>query len=134
VSANEKVAATFHGEDLPIGTPVTYWPGLREGDGIKSVTRSNVWELGDGCPIVMVRGYAGGIALTHIEPRELDHEDHDLAREQSLRDHITDLLGDVDHFPGCKSDPDCDCDICACTCLIGRIKAALNAEQMGGAA
>lgn len=121
MGANEKVAATFHGLDLPIGTPVTYWLGLREGDGIKSVTRSNVWELG-GTSVVMVRGAAGGIALTHIELRELDDEDHELAREQSLRDHITDLLGDIDHFLPCNGDE--------CTCLLGRLKWAVSAKQV----
>lgn len=121
MSANTKVAATFHGSELPIGTPVTYWPGLREGDGIKSVTRSNVWELG-GTPVVMVRGAAGGIALTHIETRELDDTDRDLARQQELRDHITDLLGDVDHFTPCAGDD--------CNCLLGRLRWALNAEEV----
>lgn len=54
--------------NLPIGTPVRYWPGLREGDGIESVTRSEVWTLGGHTPVVMVEGYAGGIALTHVRP------------------------------------------------------------------
>jgi hypothetical protein len=124
MGANEKVAA-YLGEALPIGTPVTYWPGLREGDGIKSVTRSNVWDLG-GTPVVMVRGYAGGIALTHIALRELDDEDNELAREQSLRDHVTDLLGDVNHFPPCTGDE--------CGCLLGRLRWAVSAEQIGGPA
>lgn len=51
---------------IPVGTPVQYWPGLREGDGIESVTRSEVWMLGGHTPVVMVEGYAGGIALTHV--------------------------------------------------------------------
>lgn len=54
--------------DLPIGTPITYWPGFREGPGIPSFTRSNAWPLG-GTPVVLVHGQAGGIALTHIERR-----------------------------------------------------------------
>jgi hypothetical protein len=129
VSANDKVAATFHGTGWTIGTPVTYWPGLREGDGIKSVTRSNVWDLG-GRPVVMVRGAAGGIALTHIEPRELDDEDRELAREQSLRDHITDLLGDVEHFTGCHRYVEGDG---TCTCLLGRLNWAVTAEELPSA-
>jgi hypothetical protein len=75
MSVNEKVA-DYLGEALPIGTPVTYWLGFREGDGIKSVTRSNVWDV-CGTPVVMVRGAAGGIALTHIERRELDDTDRE---------------------------------------------------------
>lgn len=124
MSVDEKVA-DYLGEALPIGTPVTYWPGLREGNGIKSVTRSNVWDLG-GTPVVMVRGAAGGIALTHIALRELDDEDHELAREQSLRDHVTDLLGDVDHFAPCTGDE--------CACLLGRLRWAVTAQQVGGTA
>lgn len=53
---------------LPIGTPVTYWPGVHEGPGIESFTRSNIWHVG-GHPVVLVQGRAGGIALTHIARR-----------------------------------------------------------------
>ena len=52
----------------PIGTHVLYWPGVREGEGRKSVTRSAAWLLGGHSPVVMVEGYAGGIALTHVMP------------------------------------------------------------------
>lgn len=117
MNVDEKVAA-YLGEALPIGTPVTYWPGLREGDGIKSVTRSNVWDV-CGTPVVMVRGAAGGIALTHIERRDVTPDEE---RQDALRAHVADLLTDVDHFDGCKFDPDCDCDTCACTCLLSRIR------------
>ena len=51
---------------LPGGTRVRYWPGAREGEGIESRTRSEVWTLGGHTPVVMVEGYAGGIALTHV--------------------------------------------------------------------
>lgn len=124
MSIDEKVA-DYLGEALPIGTPVTYWPGLREGNGIKSVTRSNVWDV-CGTPVVMVRGAAGGIALTHIQQRELDDTDHELAREQSLRDHISDLLGDVDHFTGCHRYVEGDG---TCTCLVGRLASAIETGQ-----
>lgn len=50
--------------------------------------------------------------------------------EQALRAHVADLLTDVDHFDGCKANPDCDCDFCVCTCLIGRLHWAINAEQV----
>lgn len=52
---------------IPIGTKVRYWPGAREGEGRLSKTRSRVWLLGHGAPVVKVDGYTGGIALTHIE-------------------------------------------------------------------
>jgi hypothetical protein len=51
----------------PIGTPVRYWPGVRDGEGRESVTRSPAWALLSGQAIVCVEGYAGGIALTHVE-------------------------------------------------------------------
>ena len=43
-----------------------HWPGLREGDGRESVTRSEAWLMGGHTPVVMVEGYAGGIALSHV--------------------------------------------------------------------
>jgi hypothetical protein len=53
-------------EVCPIGTPVLYWPGERLGEARKSVTRSTAWLLGGHTPVVMVKGYAGGIALSHV--------------------------------------------------------------------
>lgn len=50
----------------PVGSPVYYWPGAREGEPRKSVTRSEAWLLGGHTPVVMVEGYAGGIALSHV--------------------------------------------------------------------
>lgn len=52
--------------EMPIGTPVRYWPGFREGAGRESLTRTPVW-LVSGTPCVSVEGYSGGIALAHIE-------------------------------------------------------------------
>lgn len=53
-------------EICPIGTPVLYWPGERTGEGRKSKTRSEAWLLGGHTPVVMVEGYPGGIALSHV--------------------------------------------------------------------
>ena len=50
-----------------VGTPVRYWPVFRTGEGHRSVTRSEAWLLGGHSPVVMVDGYAGGIALTHVD-------------------------------------------------------------------
>lgn len=55
--------------DLPIGTPVHAYPGTRDAEPFATVTRSEVWQLGDGTPVVAVDGLAGGIALTHIDVR-----------------------------------------------------------------
>ncbi|WP_300680721.1 hypothetical protein [Nocardioides sp.] len=51
---------------VPIGTPVLFWPGAREGEGRESKTRSEAWMLGGHTPAVMVEGYPGGIALSHV--------------------------------------------------------------------
>lgn len=53
---------------LPVGTPVTFWPGEIKGPGRKGRIRSEVWTVG-GQPVVKVDGYPGGIALTHIKVR-----------------------------------------------------------------
>jgi len=58
--------ARLWNELYPQGTRVRYWPLLGEGDGKASRTRSEAWVV-CGSAVVMVDGYAGGIALTHIE-------------------------------------------------------------------
>ena len=55
-------------ELFPLGTPVIYWAGAREGEGVVSTTRSPAWLMGEHTPVVKVEGYAGGIALTHVCP------------------------------------------------------------------
>ncbi|MEU2453865.1 hypothetical protein ABZ605_27780 [Streptomyces sp. NPDC012765] len=60
----------------PVGTPVTAYPLTRPDDDhtgwpaerLETRTRSVAWNLGHGAPVVMVDGYAGGIALTHVDP------------------------------------------------------------------
>jgi hypothetical protein len=55
--------------DHPAGTPVTYWPGAREGDGRQGVTRSAARVIcGSAC--VWIEGVPAGMALTHVEVRE----------------------------------------------------------------
>lgn len=51
----------------PVGTPVRYWPGIRAGDGRESRTRTPAWLVGGHSPCVSVKGYPGGIALTHVK-------------------------------------------------------------------
>lgn len=50
----------------PVGTPVRFWPGVREGEGRPSRTRSVAWAPGH-TPMVLVDGYTGGICLSHVE-------------------------------------------------------------------
>jgi len=53
-------------EVCPVGSPVYYWPGVREGEPRKGATRSEAWLLGGHSPVVLVDGYAGAIALSHV--------------------------------------------------------------------
>lgn len=50
----------------PIGTPVTYWTGVREGNGRYAITRSEARIVG-GQPVVWVTGESSCIALTHVD-------------------------------------------------------------------
>jgi len=50
----------------PVGTPVRFWPGAREGEGRISKTRTPAWLMSSAV-VVSVEGYPGGIALSHIE-------------------------------------------------------------------
>lgn len=53
--------------DLPVGTRVLAFGGTRDARAVITVTRSEVWRLGHGVPVVKVAGIDGGIALSHIE-------------------------------------------------------------------
>jgi hypothetical protein len=54
----------------PVGTPVHAWPIHRGDPPMITRTRTPAWTLGHGAAVVSVEGYAGGISLTHIEPRD----------------------------------------------------------------
>ena len=59
--------------DNPVGTPVVFWPGSRNGDGIKGVTRTPAWTIGGHTAVVSVEGYAGGIYLGHVKVMTDNH-------------------------------------------------------------
>jgi hypothetical protein len=52
--------------DIPAGTPVLAFPATRDDRALVTRTRSEVWRAGS-FDLVSVEGYAGGIALSHIE-------------------------------------------------------------------
>jgi hypothetical protein len=56
----------------PVGTPVRYWKGVREGEGRISRTRTPAQMLSGHTAIVWLEGVSGGIALTHVEPLPAD--------------------------------------------------------------
>lgn len=57
-------------EAHPVGTPVTFWPGAKQGEGRPATVSSAAWMLGGHTAVVKLEGYAGCVALTHIERRE----------------------------------------------------------------
>jgi len=74
VRRSEEMTAEQWNSLVPVGTPVVAYPGVRPDDfpgvdltRLDTVTRSRAWELGHGQPVVSVEGYAGGIALTHVD-------------------------------------------------------------------
>lgn len=54
----------------PVGTPVHAYPGARWDEPLRTTTRAPAWRLGHGDSVVSVNGHAGGIALTHVDPRD----------------------------------------------------------------
>lgn len=52
----------------PAGTPVTLTTD--DGDQIKTITRSEAWELGSGHSVVKVEGRSGGMALSRVQPTD----------------------------------------------------------------
>jgi hypothetical protein len=57
--------ADWFNDSHPIGTSVTYFPGVLEGEAREGQTRSEAWVVGDE-PVVAITGYAGGIHLGHV--------------------------------------------------------------------
>jgi hypothetical protein len=62
----ERIADAFN-EAHPLGTPVRYWTGIRQGDGQTAVTRTPAQVLGDHTAVVWVTGESSCIALTHVD-------------------------------------------------------------------
>lgn len=103
--------------EIPVGTPVRYWPGAREGKGRESVTRSDVWSLGGHTPVVLVEGYAGGIALTHVE---IIH----LTCESCGDDFPADELG-----CGCDGHTRCQSCLIECPACLADLKDSMRSER-----
>lgn len=82
-----------HHDPLTPGTPVLAWPGSRESSPLVTRTRSEVWALPSGDRVVMVEGYAGGIALTHVDALPAARRP---APDAGLRERVAYLLWQVD--------------------------------------
>jgi hypothetical protein len=53
---------------FPVGTPVRYWSGVREGEGVASRTRTLAEVLGGHTAVVWLEAGGGAVALSHVEP------------------------------------------------------------------
>lgn len=50
----------------PVGTAFRYYPTAGLTDFVETETRSECWELGDGHPVVLIKGRAGGVSIHHL--------------------------------------------------------------------
>lgn len=50
----------------PLGAPVRYWTGFREGEGQAGTVRAAAQVFGGHTAVIWVEGEAGAIALTHV--------------------------------------------------------------------
>jgi hypothetical protein len=53
--------------EMPVGTPVRFYPVAGEMKSRDTVTRSEAWTLGHGEAVVKIEGQAGGVSLDHLE-------------------------------------------------------------------
>lgn len=51
----------------PVGTKVRIWPGIREGDGIETATKSAASVLGAHTAVVWTEARPDCIALSHVK-------------------------------------------------------------------
>ncbi|WP_433357653.1 hypothetical protein ACQP25_44685 (plasmid) [Microtetraspora malaysiensis] len=71
-AAKQKIVDDWNAR-VPVGTPVRYWTGEREGDGKTGRTRSAAYLLGASSdtpghtPVVFVEGAGSCIGLTHVQ-------------------------------------------------------------------
>lgn len=78
----------------PVGTPVRYWLGVREGPGSTSRTRSQAALMSDHAS-VWIEGVAGSVALSHVEVIEAEPDDGDV---QGLVDELVEeALAEITH-------------------------------------
>lgn len=64
-------AVTRWNATVPVGAPVRYWTGWKEGDGKTGRTRTAAQLLGGHTGVVWVEGEASCIALGHVVVQEV---------------------------------------------------------------
>ncbi len=65
--AEAELAVYKFNEAHPVGTRVRIWPGVREGDGIETVTRSRAEFTASKNAVVWTEARPSCISLTHVE-------------------------------------------------------------------
>lgn len=63
-----QVHADAWNAELPVGTPVRYWTGVREGAGRTGETRTTAQVAGGHTAVVWVTGHGAYVALSHVQP------------------------------------------------------------------
>jgi hypothetical protein len=69
-NALERDIVTRFNDRWPVGTPVAYWTGDRQGQPKTGCTRTPAHLLGGHTPVVWISGQPSAIALTHVDPTE----------------------------------------------------------------
>lgn len=64
----QSAAIAAFNEANPIGSPVRYWTGFREGPGTVSRTTCEAWMSASHTAAVRVEGRGDYISLTHVQP------------------------------------------------------------------
>lgn len=67
-SPGEREAERFNARCAP-GSEVTYWPGLREGPGVRSRTCGAAFAASPDHASVFVEGRAASVACSHVRPK-----------------------------------------------------------------
>ncbi len=74
MSAVEEAKVEQFNNNYPLGTPVRFWPGFKQGEGREGKTRTPAWVMGGHTAVVSITDYPGGIALTHVEVVGVEEE------------------------------------------------------------
>lgn len=116
---NASRAASDWTREHPSGTPVLAWPGVREGEPLRTRTRSSAFVIGVDDVVVAVAGHAGGIAITHV--------DHDPTRQPA----VPDIEFQMPACPICDASLNSDGDALVCSrCHVSWAGNGTNGEWM----
>ena len=64
---NQMMTADEFNELYPEGTSFRYYPVRGDVEYLDTKTRSPAWNLGDGTPVVLIKGKTGGVCIEHLK-------------------------------------------------------------------